>query len=76
MSEVFLMSPPPLLNLCTKSISQEWKEKKKNCDIYIYHNWILKYWLCFLQLKNDEEDWLQEAMASLVYLSQSSPEDM
>ncbi|MED6182506.1 hypothetical protein PIB30_028999 [Stylosanthes scabra] len=28
------------------------------------------------QLKNDEEDWLQEAMASLVYLSHSSPEDM
>ncbi|KAL2329606.1 hypothetical protein Fmac_017187 [Flemingia macrophylla] len=28
------------------------------------------------QLKNDEEDWLQEAMASLVYLSHSSPDDM
>ncbi|KAG2372323.1 uncharacterized protein HKW66_Vig0208080 [Vigna angularis] len=29
-----------------------------------------------IKLKNDEEDWLQEAMASLVYLSHSSPEDM
>ncbi|KAK7243882.1 hypothetical protein RIF29_38695 [Crotalaria pallida] len=28
------------------------------------------------QLKNDDEDWLQEAMASLVYLSHSSPDDM
>ncbi|CAL5187148.1 unnamed protein product [Lathyrus oleraceus] len=28
------------------------------------------------QLKNEEEDWLQEAMASLVYLSHSSPEDI
>ncbi|KAE9585047.1 hypothetical protein Lal_00018315 [Lupinus albus] len=28
------------------------------------------------QIKNDDEDWLQEAMASLVYLSHSSPEDM
>ncbi|KAK2423429.1 CCT motif family protein [Trifolium repens] len=28
------------------------------------------------QLKNEEEDWLQEAMASLVYLSHSSPDDM
>ncbi|KAJ1398825.1 CCT domain [Sesbania bispinosa] len=27
------------------------------------------------QLKNDDDDWLQEAMTSLVYLSHSSPDD-
>ncbi|KAK4253490.1 hypothetical protein QN277_010154 [Acacia crassicarpa] len=61
-------------DLCEDEIAMKKNENiTHKHDLYGGHHDSIQF-----QLKNDEEedDWLQEAMASLVYLSHSSPEDI